>query len=232
MTPSWCPPPENPSTLPTDAVLGQVGSFTVRELCARGMQGTLVLGFILELCRRQFSQPWTVGEQVIRNKLWKPDRPDGDPHPECKILIESIHRWVKQVERRPAIVVKPQGETYENLGIDDYMGTDERMQDQFGCRWVGSTTVFAIDTTGDGAILLGQEVKQLLVDYSPLARSKLGMRAFFVAKMDAPFEIEEAQEAWAVPINCGWAYDYGWKLLKESPILREVRLTPGVLLGF
>jgi len=221
----WCPPDDSSSDTPPE-IVQLVPSDLLDTVCSRAMHPIAIKGSIIQILRTQFSQPQTLGETTLRNKVWRPTT-SSTP---SDITIESIYRIkMRDVGVRPALVVKSHGMKFQVTSIANRLGYEDN-QACYTFRILGTHTVFAIHSNGEGALWLGVEAAMALAETAPIIGTKLRLWDYKVVGMEGPSEIEEAREAFACPINISWAFDYMWKLNQESPILKDVILTANTVL--
>lgn len=216
------PPPPSPDGVGADRskVIGGVPS----SICTTGWQAVFITGFLRDLLIRHFSTPLNLEQRKnLLEYIWRPGERTG-------ILIESIHRWRGDlVEKRPSIAIKRNGYKNYRAGINDFQGIDKHGFYLFSTFWIGSHTVFCINTTAAAADLLAMEVQRELTQFHPIMVQYLGMMKWGVTDVGPISEIEEAKEGFAVPITVGWAYQESWRLERESMVLRRIPLS--ILLG-
>lgn len=195
---------------------------TVSSLCSLGVRPQLITGVLRDVLIRHFYSSDTIEEYDLRHLLWT-------ANDRTKILIESIHRWKPgTVERRPAILIKFNGIQNHRVGVGDRnLGPSANMYGHatYSTFWYGSHTVFCIAAEGAQAQLLGTEVQRELTQFGPQILATLDLKKFQVVDVRGLNEIEEAREAFAVPINIGYAYEEKWILREQAMPLRRISLS-------
>jgi hypothetical protein len=179
----------------------------------------MLTGLCRDLLTRHFGTTDNIESTDLRRYVWERGERTG-------ILIESIYRWRGTlVEKRPAVVIKPNAMQNVRFGIGDQLGTDGRGMRQYSTGWVGSHTLFCLHGSGAGAEVLAAEVQRELTEYGPVLQEYLGLLRFLVTEVGAVAELEEAKESFAVPVSVAWCYMESWALELESPKLRKVPLS-------
>lgn len=192
---------------------------TLSHLCSLGWRRLLITGLCRDLLIQHFADPEQIVDPDLQEMVWRADERTG-------ILIESIHRWRGElVEKRPAVVVKPNAVQNMRLAIGDQESVDEQGHHHYATFWVGSHTLFCIHGSGASVEVLASEVQREMTQYASLMTSYLGLLRWQVTEMGEISEIEEAREGFVVPITVGWAYQERWMLRKESLKLRKISLT-------
>lgn len=192
---------------------------TPSALCSLGWRPILLTGLFRDVLTRHFETPSNVEDVDLQQFVWRPDERTG-------ILIESVYRWRSElVEKRPAVIIKPNARQNLRVGIADALGADERGHLLFQTFWIGSHTLFCIHGSGAGADILATEVQRELTQFGPVIQQSLGLYRLQVTEVGAAFEVEEAKESFAVPVTVGWAYDERWTVKYESLHLRKIPLS-------
>lgn len=220
MTPpdNWCTPTPPASPGPPSGREGKLYSITPSALCSMGWRPLMITGLIRDLLIRHFSAPLNIEEVDLRHLIWRGDVRTG-------ILIESIHRWRGElVEKRPAIIVKPNGRQNVRLLWGDKTGPTEQGHMQYQTWWVGSHTLFCIHESGASVEILATEVQRELTQFAPTIVEYLNLYKWQVTEVGGIAELEEAKESFVIPITVGWAYSEQWQLELESLKLRKIPL--------
>lgn len=187
-----------------------------------GWRHLMITGLIRDRLARHFAEPMQIEEPDLRHLVWRESERTG-------ILIESIHRWRGElVEKRPAVIIKPNGRRNVRLGIQDYAGADGQGNRQYQTFWVGSHTLFCIHGSGASADILSTEVQRELGEFHPVMTGYLNLFSWQVTEVGGVAELEEAEESFVVPVTVAWTYTEMWKINLEALKLRKVPL--GVLL--
>jgi len=179
----------------------------------------MLTGLLRDLLVRHFAEPMQVEEPDLRHLVWREDERTG-------ILIESIYRWRGDlVEKRPAVIIKPNGRKNVRIGISDAAGTDEQGNRQYQSFWAGSHTLFCIHGSGASAEILATEVQRELLQWHPAIVQYLGLYSWQVTEVGGVSEVEEAHENFVVPVTVGWVYTEKWTISLESLKLRKIPLS-------
>lgn len=216
---NWCstsPPPPPP---PPSGTGGKLQPITPSSLCSVGWRTLMLTGLLRDLLVRHFAEPMQIEEPDLRHLVWREDERTG-------ILIESIHRWRGElVEKRPAVIIKPNGRQNIRWGIQDDAGATEQGHKLYQTFWAGSHTLFCIHGSGASAEILATEVQRELTQFHPVIVQYLGLYAWQVTEVGGVSEIEEAKESFVIPVTVGWTYTEKWSIALESLKLRKVPLS-------
>lgn len=178
----------------------------------------MITGLLKDLLSKHFSDPLRIEEPDLRNLVWQEGVRTG-------MLIESIGRWRDDlVEKRPALIIKPNGRKNIRVGIADRAGATIEGFELFQTFWAGSHTVFSLATSLAACEILATEAQRQLTQFHSRMIGYLNLYAWQVVEVGAPFEVEEATETIAMPINVSWVYDEHWQVAQESLKLGTVSL--------
>lgn len=178
----------------------------------------MITGLFRDILTRHFATPLNMEEPDLRHLVWQDGVRTG-------ILIESIHRWRGElVEKRPAIIVKPNGRQNTRLLIGDKTGPTEQGFMQYQTFWVGSHTLFCIHGSGASVEILATEVQRELTQFSPVVVQYLNLYKMQVTEVGGIAELEESKESFVIPITVGWVYSEQWQVSDESLKLRKIPL--------
>jgi hypothetical protein len=179
----------------------------------------MILGLLIDVLRRHFADTLNIESPDLRSLVWRKDERTG-------ILIESIYRWRGElVEKRPAVVVKPNARANVKMGIGNVLGPDEQGHVKYQTFWVGSHTLFCIHGLGASVDILATEVQREITQFAPVLGKYLDLYEFQVTEVGAVAEVEEARESFVIPVTVGWAYGETWKVEYESLKLMRVPLS-------
>lgn len=188
-------------------------------LCSMGWRPIMITGMLRDQLTRHFATPMNIEDQDLRRLVWREDERSA-------ILIESIYRRrADLLQKRPAVIIKPNSRRNLRLGILDFAGTTAQGHRLFKTYWVGSHTLFCIHGSGASADILATEVQRELTEFAEALREELGLHLFQVTEVGAVASVEEARENFVVPVSVGWAYEESWQLELESRKLRTVALS-------
>ena len=216
---NWCSSPPPPPPPPPSGVTGKLRAPAPSALCSQGWRTLMITGLLRDLLVRHFSVPLHVEEPDLRHLVWREDERTG-------ILIESINRWRGElVEKRPAVIIKPNGRQNIRWGIQNSAGADEQGNRLFQTFWAGSHTLFCIHGSGASTEILATEVQRELTQFEYLMVQYLGLYSWQVTEVGGVAEVEEARESFVIPITVGWTYSEMWKLSEEALKLRKVPLS-------
>lgn len=183
-----------------------------------GWRPLMIMGLLRDLLTTHFSAPLRIEEPDLRRLVWQEGVRTG-------ILIESIHRWRGDlVEKRPAVIIKPNGRQNVRRGINNAAGADGQGRELFRTFWVGSHTLFCIHGSGASADILATEVQRELTQYEAIIARNLGLPMWQVTEVGAVAEVEEARESFVIPVTVGWAYEESWRVEQEALKLRKIAL--------
>lgn len=184
-----------------------------------GWRPIMLTGLLRDVLTRHFAAPLNIEEPDLRHLVWSEGVRTG-------ILIESIYRWRGElVEKRPAVIVKPNGRKNVRYGIADMLGADDQGFMHYQTFWVGSHTLFCIHGSGASVEILATEVQRELTQFANVLVRYLNLMTFRVTEVGAIAELEEARESWVIPVTVAWAYEERWKVEMESLKLRKVPLS-------
>lgn len=213
----WCATATPITSIP-DGRSGLI-SVTPSALCSIGWRPLMVTGLMRDVLTRHFAVPIHIEEPDLRQLVWQEGERTG-------ILIESIYRWRGSlVEKRPAVIIKPNGRKNARYGIADRLGPTEQGFERYMTFWVGSHTLFCIHGSGASVEILATEVQRELTQFAPVLVRYLNLMTFRVTEVGAIAELEEAKESWVIPITVAWAYPEIWQVEQESLKLRKVALS-------
>lgn len=184
-----------------------------------GWRTLMITGLLRDVLVRHFHTPGNIQEADLRRLVWRDDERTG-------ILIESITRWRgDMVEKRPAVVIKPNGRKNVRLFMGDKTGPTEQGHMQYQTFWVGSHTLFCIHGSGASTQLLADEVELELTQFGPLMTEYLNLFRWQVTEVGDVAELEESKENFVIPVTVAWVYSSQWRLELESRKLRKVPLS-------
>lgn len=176
-----------------------------------------------ELLVRHF-QPRLIEDDTLRRLVW------GESPRQTNILIESVYRWrADATELRPAVLIKRNAYQNVKLGINDRLTTDPTGQPWYATLWTGSHTVFCVHATAAGADVLATEIQRELHGFAPVVRQQFDLKRWTVAEVGAAAPVEEARDAFVVPVTVAWAYTESWRVDLESLPLRRIRVSETLL---
>lgn len=211
---TWCPDPPQPVERQTR---GQYAGCDPVNSQHVGMRRLLITGLIRSLLIGGFSDPSQILDPVLRSYIWKPGDDTG-------VLIESAHRFdAASLNKRPAVIVKPNAAKYSRVTIGDQAGQDAVGNRHYVKWWRGSHTVFCLHGNGASAEALSVEVERLLTENGPLIVQHLGLDVFQTVDLGDIGELEESTENSAVPVTVAWAFKSAWSLKQIAPAIKTIR---------
>jgi hypothetical protein len=215
---TWCESASIPTVLPAGND-GKMRPVSRSALCSQGWRRLMITGLLRDLLIRHFANPIGITDDDLRRLVWREDERTG-------ILIESIARWRGDlVEKRPAIIIKPNAMRNIRLGIQDSAGETAEGLRQFQTFWAGSHTVFCIHGSGASVEVLAAEVTNLLQGWHPVMVEYINLHQWQVTEVGEIGEVEEAKESFVVPVTVGWVFNHMWVTGPETPKLRKTLLS-------
>lgn len=212
----WCP--ESTAT-PSQDSRDLVNKCLYGEWRHLGMQRRMLTGIIRSLLISHYSVESNISSEA--NNWSKP--PVWTPGDDTGILIETIHNWRESVvQKRPAVIIKPNAEVMLRIAIDDKVSRDREGNSHYSNVWVGSHTVFCIHGTGAAAEILYDETKSELSQFAPVVRENFQLLKFQCTEGGAIYELEESTENFVVPITIAWAYQMQWMIRREAHKLAHI----------
>jgi hypothetical protein len=179
----------------------------------------LLTGFLLGLLREHFGNPHSIVEPVLQAYVWR-------NAPDTGILIEpNTGEVFKNMQQRPALLVKRNAIKNERLGIDDKIMTQGGVRggEDFITSLHGSHTVFCISSRAAHAELLANEVAAYLLTASPVIRGSF--------RFDGDFKFEELGELrmvagaggqYVVPVTFSYIVVHVWRVASGAPLIRHI----------
>ncbi len=210
----WCTESESQSpTAPTGKP--NLRPVTPSALCSRGYRRITITGLLKDTLSRHFYDPSNFDEDSIDSLVWRPDE-------RTAILIESIYKRTELLEKRPAVIIKPNAMTNMRLGINDSLGPNEQGHEQYQTFWVGSHTLFCLWGAGASAEVLADEVRRELSQFHDLFTRYLLLHRWQVTEVGEVATLEEAKQTFVVPVTVGWVFEEKWRIEKESLKIRKI----------
>lgn len=190
-------------------------------LCSRLPTRMLLTGCFIDILRRHFSDAQNIQETKLRNLTW-------NPTDASRMLIEAVTQWRPQMtERRPAIIVKPNGMQTMRRGVGNRRQLPPHDQDgngRYAVFWLGSHTLFCLGGTGAQAEILASEVQRQIGQFAPVLAPALSLLRLQVIEVGEIHEVEEATENFIVPVTIGYSFEEKWVLAPQVPRLKEISL--------
>jgi hypothetical protein len=203
----------------------QIRPRPISSLCSLGPRPHLMTGYLRHILGEHFANRENIEEPALQDLLWRA-RGVGN------ILIESVTRWKPQeLALRPAVIVKRNDWEAERLFPDDRYGSTPEGDPIFLNLMHGSHTLFCIAKAGEEAEILAGEVLNEIAGFGHLIRRMLNLIRFVPMGFGQIFELEEATENYAVPVNVAYAHQNSWTIHEHAPkmmglILKASELAP------
>jgi hypothetical protein len=197
---------------------GRVEDRSLKRVQLAPMQLT---GVLVDVLRHHFGNPTSIFEPLLQNHIWRPSL-------DTTILIETCTREVlKQLQQRPAILVKRNAIRFERFIIGDEVipiggGKGQR---EFVVRAQGAHSVFCITQLPADAETLAQETLMLLLQHGPQIRETLRLQEDF--KLDEVGELRTLEGAggqYVVPLSFSYSIVHAWNLKPTAPLIRHIQV--------
>lgn len=212
------------------------------SLCTTQHPANVLTGIFIQMLRHHFSDEdrlqyngkneftasdHETNKRELEGYIWLPSSS------ETKIQIQSVWELnLQDIDRRPGLYVKRNAFRPQKLAINDGLSTGAR-SDRSGALLrvdgkphtvliLGSHTVFCVGRAGAEAELLGQEVFELMLQFSPLLHDELRLQSLNVVECGEVSALEESTTHYAVPIVIGYAYPRSWMIEKVAPWLKAI----------
>lgn len=211
---------------------------TVSALCSYGMRPHVMTGLLRQLLMGHFADPEHIEDGKVRQQikdlnLWRPD--EGDLGLNAGgILIESITRWLpNSTDKRPSIIIKRNAWQWSKAVIGDkaernlYTGKES----YFGF-WQGSHTIYCMAGTGAETEFLATEVVKFLILFSPLIRTQMELKKFYVSEVGGVGEVQEVVQGYAVPVTVTYVAEENWSIQPYVPRLKRIVFKASDLLSY
>jgi hypothetical protein len=193
------------------------------SLCSLGLRPHLMTGILRHLIGDHFSRRENMTEPALQDTLWRA----GDAG---NILVESITRWKpSELGMRPAVIIKRNNWNAERLFPDEQCNTTPEGDPIFLNIMHGSHTLFCLAKSGEEAEILAAEVFYELSGFSHLIRQSLTLLRFVPMGLGTLFEVEEAHENYAVPVDVAYAHQNAWTIHEHARRLTHIDLSLGEL---
>jgi len=210
------------STVPEQGYPQFVGT-EISNLCSVLARPAILTGMFRDVLVRHFATETSIEQPELRALIWQPDPTTG-------ILIESITRWnPQQTQQRPAVVIKRQGYRNTRIGLGgerwQLPPADRHGHPHYTTVWTGSHTLFCIAQAANQAELLATEVQRELHQFAQLILQEALLLRFGVVEVGEIAQLEEARDAFVVPVTAGYAYEESWTVRQQAPTLKRVSLS-------
>jgi hypothetical protein len=238
---STCDEPQNPETVEAQFPSGSTPENrvdNVSALCSYGMRPHVMTGLLRQLLLGHFADPENIDDARVRQQLadlnaWRPEEED-ETVTTSGILIESITRWAPNTaDKRPAIIIKRNTWQWSKVVIGDkaaqniYTGKES----YFGF-WQGSHTIYCMAGTGAETEFLATEVVKFLILFSPLIRTQMELKKFYVSEVGGVGEVQEVVQGYAVPVTVAYVAEENWSIQPYAPRLKRIVFKASDLLSY
>jgi hypothetical protein len=206
-----------------------IGLDPTSSICSTGLKNLYITGILLRILQSHFSRPENLTFNALKERIWKPETEDSSCEntsaADSGIQIESSTQWDPQeVQKRPGIFVKRNRVTTKRLGIDDGWTVGPAEGDYKTKMINGSHTCFCVAGTGAEAELIGQEVFDELLEFSPLIRRDFQFHRFTVSEITELNKLEESDEHYVVAVVSAWAHSQDWRIKEDAPWLKTLQI--------
>lgn len=201
--------------LPPDGSQTQFRPSPPSNLCSLGLPPHLVTVILRHIIGEHFAQRENIENPELRDLLWRA-RDVGN------ILIESITRFKpEELGERPAVLIADHDWTATRLFPDNQYGTTPQGDPQFMQLMQGSHTCFCISRSGQEAKILAAEVYLELRGFAQIIRQTLSLTRFAVMGIGRFFQLEEATDNYASPVDIAYTNQDSWTVYQDAPRLRR-----------
>ena len=190
----------------------------ISSFCQLGPLPQLVTGFFVQWFRYHFSAQARIEFPALRSLLWRKTLGDA------QIFIDDIAHWKpEETGHRPAILVARNDWEPIRRGINDMlMGMPSSNTEQhYAIQIQGSHTFFGVSNIPAQAEIIGSEIAREVIRFGPAIRRELDIKRFLPAGIGKRFEIEEAHQAYAVPVTVAYILEDTWQLVPHTPFLKR-----------
>jgi hypothetical protein len=192
----------------------------ISALCTTGKTASRLTGILLTFLTDHFSLPSYIKIPELQQYVWTPE---GDTPDEKNLIIKPNYsmNW-KNIQTRPAIILKRNPIQSVKISIDDYVSPPEFKGDgeHYAKIKKGGHTIYCIATSGHIAELLSEEVADEILEFSPKIREDLSFNTFEQTVIGDVSKVEEHNTHFVVPITLEYSWTHTWKLIPISPILK------------
>lgn len=206
------------------------------SLCSTGHVPNVLTGAFGRILRDHFADPDRIEAESLKDNIWHPEPLDTTAGTAATgILIEPIFKWdPRRLGHRPAIYVKRNEQTTQQLGINDGLQVGLGRDDDGNLKinegehhWVaitGSHTFFCIGRTGAETEILQGEVFRELQHFVPVIRRDLKLKKLAVTSVSEPQLLQEYDQHFVVAVVAAWGYFEKWRLVPQAPWLKGFTL--------
>ena len=206
-----------------------IGLDPTSSICTTGLKNLYITGILLRIIQNHFGRPENLTFNALKARIWKPETEDSTCEnttaKDSGIQIESHTLWDPQdVQKRPGIFVKRNRVSTKRLGLDDGWTLAPANGDYKTKMIVGSHTAFCVAGTGAETELVGQEVFDELLEFSPLIRKDFQFHRFTVSEITEVNKLEESDEHYVVAVVAAWAHSQDWRIKEDAPWLKTLSI--------
>ncbi len=189
-------------------------------LCSVGITPELMTGYLRQWFEAHFTREYEIAHPGLRNKLWSQVRTENG------ILVESVTNWdPSTTEMRPGILIARGKWKNLRVGIEDRIMDHHVPYREYATYFQGDHTCFCVSKIPQEAEILATEVYRELLQFGPVVREELNLMRFQLLDLDKLFQIEEAEQHYAVPVSVAYFAEERWKLIQQAPFLTRVKLS-------
>lgn len=89
---------------------------------------------------------------------------------------------------------------------------------------IGSHSIICLGREGAEVEKLATEVYRELIEFAPKYRELLQFHKLLVSGIGAIFKVKESRETFGVPVTINYAFEEGWKIIPQAPVLKKIDL--------
>ena len=198
----------------------------VPSICSYGPRPRLMNGLFVQLLRQLFAAPDLLEEPALRGgsapAFWTADPLTSG------ISIELATTWKPSTSMaRPALVIRRDPWQVQRQGIGDRLmgyGANSDGSESFATFITGSHTIFAIGND-DAPEDIAAEVYRGMIEFGPVNWPQYQLHRFVVASIGSMGRLQEAGDAYAVPITVAYAFEQSWRITRQAPYLQRVTIS-------
>ncbi len=199
----------------------QLTAMNMTDFCRTGMSEPVASAIIHKFLQEHFSAPENFFTQNLQQYLWnaKPER--------RKIQIVSNTTWNGQeAGKLPAVIIQrlPKRSTKIAIGDGGTISEDGSGSGNYVRMEIGSQRLYCIAESDGESEDLALEVFDALSFMSPVFRQQMPFHDFEVVGMGAPSLMEEMGNKIGCAIDIRYAYESGWIVRPQGPLLKTINL--------
>lgn len=189
----------------------------------------MLTGLFMQFARAHYYVANNIRNDNLKGYLWNEDTTLS------KILIEPSYAInLKNVQQRPAILVKRAGYAFRPMGMGGGKHTytieaEGRLKGYVtGGKYTsvvsGTHELLCIGMTGSEADLLAVETGLHFLEYQDVLKMEGALGKFIVDTTSPLQKMDENQENWLSIIKLDWAYTHNWTLSQDAPVFKKLSL--------